>query len=102
VARLSFLGRLREAQRAKVVNFAARVKQRFTYKLPDKYKDTWVDRLVSYWQNLVRDYKEAGLDTLRDIRARPLRASVYGGLLTSAYLCAKRNPDEVNLNFSCL
>lgn len=79
-----------------MVSVGTRIKDKFTYKLPDKYKDTWVDRLVTYWQSLVRDYKEAGLDTLRDIRDKPLKAAVYGGLLGTSYFCAVKNPDDVN------
>ncbi|XP_059471886.1 mitochondrial import inner membrane translocase subunit Tim29 [Neocloeon triangulifer] len=96
IVRPTFFSRIREAQKAKLTSFGSRLRERFSYKLPDKYKDTWVDRLVTYWQSLLRDYREAGLDTLKDIRERPLKASVYGTALGTAYLCAKRNPDEIS------
>ncbi|XP_065342357.1 mitochondrial import inner membrane translocase subunit Tim29 [Cloeon dipterum] len=96
VARPSFLARIRDAQKAKVVSFGARMKESFTYKLPEKYKNTWRGRVLTYWLNLLKDYKEASLDILRDIRDKPLKASVYGGLFGSAYFCAKRNPDQVS------
>jgi Translocase of the Inner Mitochondrial membrane 29 len=95
VVRRSFLGRIRDAQTAKLVNVGTRIKDKFTYKLPEKYKGTWVDRLVTYWQSLVRDYKDAGLDTLRDMRDNPLKAAAYGGLLGTSYYFATNCPDDV-------
>lgn len=64
------------------------------YEMPERFKGTILERWGNYWKNLYADYKEVFVDTIKDCKERPLRASVYSTVLGSAYYLHKHNPDE--------
>lgn len=66
--------------------------------LPERFKGTIVEKWANYWKNLLRDYKEVILDTGRNVKEKPVRSLIYGGLLSSVYLFSKNNPDLITLN----
>lgn len=64
------------------------------FKFPEKYKGTFLEKWANYWKQLATDYKDVVLDTVKSIRNKPIRASLYGTTLCSLYLMAKNNPDK--------
>ncbi|KAG8236130.1 hypothetical protein J437_LFUL001611 [Ladona fulva] len=85
----------------KTVNILSRI----NFELPDKYKGTFLEKWHKYWKNLILDYKEVGVDTVKSVKERPLKAATYiSGLGVILYL-VKNNPDEHNFQsafISCL
>lgn len=64
----------------------SRVAQKMqSLKFPDKWKN--------YWVMLARDYKDVSLDTIKTIKQKPLKSSIYGTLIASTIYCYKNNPD---------
>ncbi|CAG9804496.1 unnamed protein product [Chironomus riparius] len=60
--------------------------------LPEKLKGTIVERWINYWKGLGRDYKEVGKDTLKFMKANPVKSSIYGSIGLSSYISYKTNP----------
>lgn len=65
-------------------------------KLPNRLQGTIIEKWLNYWRQLAIDYKDVALDVGKEIRAKPLKAGIIGSLAASAYLAAKRNPDETS------
>ncbi|XP_059413072.1 mitochondrial import inner membrane translocase subunit Tim29 [Carassius carassius] len=70
-------------------------------------KGTRWQRLVNsragvWCRSLLSDYKEACRETVLGARERPLKASVYLGLLGGMYVCYYTNPDDASFETSLL
>lgn len=55
-----------------------------------------VRSVVNYLKNLANDYKSVALDTVQDCKDRPVKATLYGGLLSFLFAAYKTNPDEAS------
>jgi hypothetical protein len=58
-------------------------------------------RLVVYLKTVANDYKDVGMDTLKTMREKPAKASVYIACGLSAYALYKYNPTALNYQ-NCL
>lgn len=63
-------------------------------KLPDRLKGGLIEGGVKYLGNVAHDYKSVYLDTRQDMRNRPLRATVIGGVLLTLGYLMRTNPGE--------
>ncbi|KAH8409305.1 hypothetical protein KR009_012315 [Drosophila setifemur] len=63
-------------------------------KLPEKFKGTFVEKWVTYWQGLVRDYSEVAMGVVRESYTRPKKALAYGSTMLFLYKAAEKNPGE--------
>ncbi|XP_051570920.1 mitochondrial import inner membrane translocase subunit Tim29-like [Myxocyprinus asiaticus] len=59
-------------------------------------------RAVVWCRSLLGDYKEACREVVLGARERPLKASVYLGLLGGMYACFYTNPDDASFETSLL
>lgn len=85
--------------------------------LPEKFKGTIVERWANYWKGLARDYKglwrvlhllhilnvkflhnfsflDVAIDSVKKIRAKPVKSSVYASIGALIYGSCKTNPNE--------
>ncbi|ESO89105.1 hypothetical protein LOTGIDRAFT_106249 [Lottia gigantea] len=65
-------------------------------KVPEKVKGGRVEKIGNYFYNIYGDYKAAFLDTLQDIKDKPLKASFYFSLLGTGAVFYKLNPTEAS------
>lgn len=72
------------AIQSKVINF----------EVPERYKGTVVEKWMTYWKGVVRDYKDVFVDVGKFMKEKPLRSSIYGGLGGIAVYSFKHNPSE--------
>ena len=50
--------------------------------------------LGNYFKNILDDYKTVGVETLQDMKDRPVKSAFYLSLLGGAIFFAKKNPSE--------
>ncbi|XP_001355658.2 mitochondrial import inner membrane translocase subunit Tim29 [Drosophila pseudoobscura] len=62
--------------------------------LPERFKDTFVEKWVKYWKGLVRDYSEVALGVVKESYTKPKKALAYGTGILCLYQMAQHNPDE--------
>lgn len=62
--------------------------------LPQRFKGTIVEKWVTYWNNLVRDYTEVAVGVVRESYAKPKKALAYGTGLYVLYQATQNNPGE--------
>lgn len=62
--------------------------------LPKRLRGGMIENSLSYLKNVFNDYKMVYLDTIQDIRDRPVRAGVIGYILLSSAYLMKHNPNE--------
>lgn len=62
--------------------------------VPERFKGTIVEKWLSYWKGLVRDYRDVFLDVGKQMKEKPIRASIYGAIGGSAVYSFKHNPNE--------
>ncbi|KAH9420527.1 hypothetical protein DERP_000953 [Dermatophagoides pteronyssinus] len=62
------------------------------FKLPERLKGGMIENSINYLRNVGNDYKHVYLETLQDIRKRPLKASIIGTILISGGYCIQHNP----------
>ena len=65
--------------------------------LPERLRGGSIERSVEYLKQVAIDYKQVFVDTYKESRDRPLKASVYGSLLAFVGYCMATNPDEHDL-----
>lgn len=80
--------------------------------LPERFKGTIVERWANYWKGLANDYKgkncknakiyftlflflfvDVANDSIKSMRERPLKFSIYGAIAAVVYGSCKTNPD---------
>lgn len=69
-----------------------RVESKFT--LPERFKDTVIEKWANYWKGLVRDYSEVLTGVVKESYSKPKRAVAIGTGLLALYKMAETNPDE--------
>ena len=83
----------------KVANRIMHISSRpVSFQFPEKFKGTIVEKLKNYVVQIKNDYTEVLMDSLKTMRGKPLKSSIYGSLAFSLYYCCKNNPDEASLN----
>ncbi|XP_075589600.1 uncharacterized protein LOC124496283 [Dermatophagoides farinae] len=60
--------------------------------LPERLKGGIIENSINYLRNVGNDYKNVYLETIQDIRKRPLKASIIGAILISGGYCIQHNP----------
>ena len=65
--------------------------------LPERLRGGSIERAVEYLKQVAIDYKQVFIDTTKQCRDRPLKATFYGSLLASVVYCMATNPDEHDL-----
>ena len=79
---------------SRLSSYLRRAQPRQPFKMPERLKGGRIERYVTFWQNLARDYKEAGQEIVAGAKAKPLKASIYGTILGLGLYANKHNPDE--------
>ncbi|XP_014226298.1 mitochondrial import inner membrane translocase subunit Tim29 [Trichogramma pretiosum] len=51
-------------------------------------------RIVKFWKNVYRDYKDVAIDVYTECKEKPLKLLTYLTVGTSLTYCAQHNPDE--------
>ncbi|OTF79340.1 hypothetical protein BLA29_005466 [Euroglyphus maynei] len=71
-----------------------RVKSKLSlnFRLPERLKGGIIENSINYLRNVGNDYKNVYLETLQDIRKRPLKATIIGSILLSGGYCIVHNP----------
>lgn len=65
-------------------------------KFPKKLKGTIVEKWADYWKNLFTDYKQMIKDLRSDAQDNPQKALKWTAGLTTIYLLARNNPNEID------
>lgn len=86
--------RISEKIRVRIGSAQQRIAAKFT--LPDKYKDTIVEKWSRYWTQLFIDYGEVFVGVGKSIQTRPIRSAVYAATGTGIYLSVQKNPSPVD------
>lgn len=66
------------------------------FEVPERFKGTVVEKWLSYWKGLVTDYRDVFLNVLKQTKDKPIRSTIYGGLIGSAIYSYKHNPSEMD------
>lgn len=66
------------------------------FELPERYKGTVVEKWLKYWKGLSIDYRDVFIDACKNIKEKPIRSSIYGGIGASIVYCSKHNPSETD------
>ncbi|XP_060070382.1 uncharacterized protein LOC132550349 [Ylistrum balloti] len=77
------------------VKLLSRIKPR----LPEKWKGGKIEKIANYFNIILNDYHMVYKDTIRDMKDRPLKASVYVSLLATAGALIKTNPTTPKENY---
>lgn len=64
------------------------------FEVPERFKGTVVEKWMSYWKGVVNDYRDVFLDVGKQMKEKPIRASIYSALGASAIYSFKHNPSE--------
>lgn len=64
--------------------------------VPERFKGTMVEKWLAYWKGLVTDYRDVFLDVGKQMKAKPIRATIYGGIGGSTVYSFKHNPSETD------
>ncbi|XP_020814068.1 mitochondrial import inner membrane translocase subunit Tim29-like [Drosophila serrata] len=72
------------------------LRQRLADKLvmPERLRDTIVEKWIKCWTSVVRDYTEVAVGAVRESYAHPRRALAYGTGLVLLYQTVANNPGE--------
>ncbi|SPP86854.1 mitochondrial import inner membrane translocase subunit Tim29 [Drosophila guanche] len=62
--------------------------------LPDRFKDTFVEKWLKYWNGLVRDYSEVAIGVVKETYTKPKKSVAYGTGILCLYKAAQHNPDD--------
>lgn len=62
--------------------------------VPERFKGTVVEKWLSYWKGLVSDYRDVFLDVGKQMKEKPIRATILGALGGLAIYSLKHNPNE--------
>src|ERR1700690_3782746 len=65
--------------------------------LPERLRGGSIERSVEYLKNVKNDYKQVFVDTTHECRDRPLKACIYGSIVSFLGYCLATNPDERDL-----
>lgn len=75
--------------------FDAIIQNRFNnFEVPERFKGTMVEKWATYWKGVVRDYRDVALDVGKQMKEKPVRASIYSALGAFAIYSFKHNPNE--------
>lgn len=66
------------------------------FEVPERFKGTMVENWLSYWKGLVKDYRDVFLDVGKQMKEKPLKASIYGTVGGSIIYSFKHNPSETD------
>lgn len=66
------------------------------FEVPERFKGTIVEKWLLYWKGLVIDYRDVFLDVGKQMKEKPLKASIYGTLGASMVYSFKHNPTETD------
>ncbi|XP_055326960.1 mitochondrial import inner membrane translocase subunit Tim29 [Sitodiplosis mosellana] len=66
------------------------------FEIPERFKGTVVEKWLQYWKGLVTDYRDVFLGVIQQLKEKPIRAAIYGGLGGAAVYTFKHNPNEVD------
>ncbi len=61
---------------------------------PEKYKGTIYEKWTRYWQHLGIDYKDVFVNVAKQMKEKPILASIYCTTGGAFYYCVKTNPSE--------
>ncbi|KPM11196.1 hypothetical protein QR98_0097660 [Sarcoptes scabiei] len=64
------------------------------FKIPKKFTGSLIQNSINYLRNVFLDYKSVYLETVKDIKDRPFKASVIFGIISGGFYCIYDNPDE--------
>ncbi|XP_043658622.1 mitochondrial import inner membrane translocase subunit Tim29 [Drosophila teissieri] len=72
------------------------LRQRFAdrIQMPERFKGTFVEKWVQYWNGLVRDYTEVAVGVVRESYTKPKKALLYGTGMLFVYQAGLKNPGE--------
>ena len=59
-------------------------------------KESRIRRIGNYFKRILDDYVAVGQEILQDMKARPIKSSIYIGLIGTSLYFAKRNPSEAS------
>lgn len=62
--------------------------------LPERFKGTIVEKWLRYWRGLCIDYRDVFISVAKQMKEKPIRASIYSSLIAASYYSAKHNPSE--------
>lgn len=66
------------------------------FEVPERFKGTVVEKWLTYWKSLMIDYRDVFVDVGKQMKEKPVRASIYATLAGSAVYCCKQNPNETD------
>ncbi|XP_050407256.1 mitochondrial import inner membrane translocase subunit Tim29 [Patella vulgata] len=80
---------------SKIFN-GAQLAQSFTkkVKIPDKLKGGRMEKIGNYFHNIYTDYKMVFIELGEDMKAKPLKSSIYCSILAASAVLFKTNPSE--------
>lgn len=64
------------------------------FEVPERVKGTMVEKWLLYWKSLMTDYRDVFLDVGKQMKAKPIRASIYGAFGGSVIYSYKHNPSN--------
>lgn len=62
----------------------------------DTTKTPVLRQWMSYWKQLMNDYKDVIIDAGKHMKDHPVKSTIWLTLFTGAYTCSVLNPDEAN------
>lgn len=81
------------AFRTKWNNIQTRLDQ---MEVPERFKGTVVEKWLRYWRGLCIDYRDVFMNVGQQMKEKPIRASIYGGLMAATWYSAKHNPSYID------
>ena len=64
------------------------------FELPQRLRGGAIEKSATYLHNIYLDYKAVFMETRQDIRNRPLRSTIIGGILVGLGYLMRHNPSE--------
>lgn len=68
-----------------------------SFEVPERFKGTVVEKWLLYWKGLYIDYRDVFINVGKQMKEKPVRASLYSTLGASAVYSFKHNPSETDL-----
>uniref|UniRef100_A0A0V0GBN3 Mitochondrial import inner membrane translocase subunit tim29 n=1 Tax=Triatoma dimidiata TaxID=72491 RepID=A0A0V0GBN3_TRIDM len=95
---------------SKFVNFSRQVRNRYgnqlyevfgnynkrlnSIEMPEKFKGTFIEKWVTYWKDVCRDYMDVVKDSAKEIQNSPWKGVAFFSAFTSGAYLLNTNPDE--------
>lgn len=67
-----------------------------------KIKGTIIEKLITFWQSLFRDYKDVFYESLNDIKGNPKKSIIIFSLLGGVTICWQMNPNDISYRESVI